>query len=80
LQKNEVCLLSPNFKPTSNQTKMQKVKKHFIFIILNTKKPRKDEKNRNKQKTHNVRNKMKTDNIRIENKHNHETNMNEKKQ
>jgi hypothetical protein len=33
LQKNEVCLLSPNFKPTSNQTKMQKVKRNTLFLL-----------------------------------------------
>jgi hypothetical protein len=47
--------------------KNEKVKKkHFTFIILNTRKPRKNEKKRNKQKTHNNRIKKKTDNIRIE--------------
>jgi len=49
LKKNEVLLLSPNFKPTSNQTKMQKLKKkHFLSIILNVRKPEKNKKKRNK--------------------------------
>jgi len=39
-KKNEVCLLFPNFKPASNQTKIQKKKKIIIFIIKNIRKTR----------------------------------------
>jgi hypothetical protein len=38
-KKNEVCLLFPNFKPASNQTKIQK-KKLIIFIIEHIRKTR----------------------------------------
>jgi len=31
-KENEVCLLFPNFKPTSNQTKIQKFFKIIIII------------------------------------------------
>ncbi len=35
-KKNEVCLLSLNFKLASKQTKIKKTyKNHFIFILLN---------------------------------------------
>jgi collagenase-like PrtC family protease len=33
LKKNEVCLLSPNFKPTSNQTKIKKLKGNTLFLL-----------------------------------------------
>jgi hypothetical protein len=33
LKKNEVCLLSTNFKPTSNQTKIQKLKRNTLFLL-----------------------------------------------
>jgi hypothetical protein len=36
---NEVCLFFPNFKPASNQTKIQKYIK-IIFIIKNIRKTR----------------------------------------
>jgi hypothetical protein len=36
---NEVCLLFPNFKPASNQTKIQKFFK-IIFIIKHIRKTR----------------------------------------
>ncbi len=38
-KKNEVCLLFPNFKPASNQTKIQKFLKN-IFIIKHIRKTR----------------------------------------
>jgi len=38
-KKNEVCLLFQNFKPASNQTKIQKFLK-IIFIIKNIRKTR----------------------------------------
>jgi len=38
-KKNEVCLLFPNFKPASNQTKIQKLLK-IIFIIKHIRKTR----------------------------------------
>jgi len=38
-EKNEVCLLFPNFKPASNQTKIQK-KFKIIFIIKHIRKTR----------------------------------------
>jgi hypothetical protein len=38
-KENEVCLLFPNFKPASNQTKIQKFLK-IIFIIKHIKKTR----------------------------------------
>jgi hypothetical protein len=42
LKKNEVCLLSPNFKLASKSNIYIKVKKkHFIFIIQNNNKNRK---------------------------------------
>ncbi len=31
--KNEVCLLSPNFKPGSKQRKTQKLKRNFLFLL-----------------------------------------------
>ena len=39
LEKKEVCLLFPNFKPASNQTKIQKFLK-IIFIIKQIRKTR----------------------------------------
>jgi len=33
LKQNEVCLLFPNFKPTSNQTKVQKFKINTLFLL-----------------------------------------------
>jgi hypothetical protein len=52
LKKNEVCLLSTNFKPTSNQTKIQKLKRNTLFILLNILKTNKgiEKENRNKKK------------------------------
>jgi hypothetical protein len=38
-KKNEVCLLFPNFKPVSNQTKIQKFLK-IIFITKHIRKTR----------------------------------------
>ncbi len=38
-KKNEVCLLFPNFKPVSNQTKIQKFFK-IIFITKHIRKTR----------------------------------------
>jgi hypothetical protein len=38
-KKNAVCLLFPNFKPTSNETKIQKFLK-IIFIIKHIRKTR----------------------------------------
>ncbi len=38
-KKNEVCILYPNFKPASNQTKIQKFFK-IIFIIKHIRKNR----------------------------------------
>ncbi len=38
-KKNEVCLLFPNFKPASNQTKIQKFFK-IIFIVKYNRKSR----------------------------------------
>jgi hypothetical protein len=35
LKKNEGCFLFPNFKPTSKQTKIQKLERNTFFIILN---------------------------------------------
>jgi hypothetical protein len=47
-KKKEVCLLFPNFKPASNQTKIQKFLK-IIFIIKHIRKTRIFlKKNRNK--------------------------------
>jgi len=33
LKKNEVCLISPNFKPASKQTKNQKLKRNTLFLL-----------------------------------------------
>jgi len=44
-KKNEVCLLFPNFKPASNQTKIQK-KFKIIFIIKHIRKTKNFLKNK----------------------------------
>ncbi len=33
LKKNEVCLITPNFKPASKQTKNQKLKRNTLFLL-----------------------------------------------
>jgi hypothetical protein len=33
LKENEVWFLSPNFKPASKQTKIQKLKRKFLFFL-----------------------------------------------
>jgi len=55
LKKNEVCLISPNFKPTFKQTKNQKLKRNTLLyyakIFL---KPETFEKENKKKKTENT--------------------------
>jgi len=40
LKKKEVCLLFPNFKPASNQTKIQKFFKNYFYNLERTLKNR----------------------------------------
>ncbi len=58
LKKNEFCLLFPNFKHTSNQTKIQKLNRNTFFYYIKYQKNQKFlkmkikiEKNRNMKQT-----------------------------